>query len=33
MKFWPNGSYPHKVAFKKGFVMYECDIDGNEIRA
>ena len=33
MKFWPNGFYPNKVAFKKGFVMYECDIDGNEIRA
>ena len=31
MEFYPNGIYPNQIAFKKGFVMYECDVDGNEI--
>jgi hypothetical protein len=22
---WPNASYPHKVAFREGKVLYECD--------
>lgn len=28
---WPNGEYPHKIAFRKGSVLYECDRDGKVI--
>jgi hypothetical protein len=28
---WPEPSYPHKVAFKKGKVLFECDQYGKEI--
>ena len=28
---WPNGNYPHKIAFRKGKVMHECDMYGNPI--
>ncbi len=28
---WPNPSYPHKIAFRKGKVLYDCDINGNKI--
>ena len=27
---WPNGLYPHKIAFRKGNVLYECDKFGKE---
>ena len=26
-----NPTYPHKIAFRKGIVMYECDLNGVEI--
>jgi hypothetical protein len=30
---WPgNRSYPHKVAFRKGTVLYECDSIGRELK-
>jgi hypothetical protein len=29
---WPEPSYPYKIAFKKGIVLYECDKFGNEIK-
>ena len=28
---WPNPGYPHKIAFKKCIVLYECDAEGKEI--
>ena len=28
---WPNPSYPHKIAFRKGKVLYECDKYGKEL--
>ena len=28
---WPNAEYPHKVAFRKGTVLYECDRYGNKL--
>ncbi len=28
---WKNPSYPHKIAFRKGKVLYECDRYGNKI--
>jgi hypothetical protein len=31
MYVWPNAEYPHKVAFRKGKVMYECDRMGKRI--
>ena len=31
MYVWPNAQYPHKVAFRKGKVMYECDKTGKKI--
>ena len=34
MYVWPNAAnYPHKVAFRKGKVMYECDKTGKKINA
>ena len=27
---WPNPSYPTKIAFRKGTVLYECDKYGNK---
>ena len=29
---WPNAQYPHKIAFREGKVLYECDRHGKEIR-
>jgi len=29
---WPNPCYPHKIAFREGKVLYECDRYGNEIK-
>ena len=29
---WPGGDYPHKIAFRKGVVLYECDRYGKEIQ-
>jgi hypothetical protein len=28
---WPNPRYPHKVAFRRGVVLHECDWYGKEI--
>jgi len=28
---WPNPSYPHKIAFRKGKVLYECDKLGRNL--
>ncbi len=28
---WPNPHYPHKIAFRKGKVLYRCDRYGNKI--
>lgn len=28
---WKNPGYPHKIAFRKGNVLYECDRYGNKI--
>ena len=28
---WPNPTYHHKIAFRKGTVLYECDRNGNKI--
>jgi hypothetical protein len=28
---WENGSYPHKIAFRKGTVLYRCDRLGRKI--
>ena len=28
---WENGDYPHKIAFRAGKVLYECDRFGNKI--
>jgi hypothetical protein len=28
---WPNPEYQHKIAFRKGTVLYECDRFGNRI--
>ena len=28
---WKNPSYPRKIAFRKGVVLYECDREGNKI--
>ena len=28
---WVNGKYPHKVAFRRGEVLFECDRDGNKV--
>jgi len=33
MYAWPNAEYPHKIAFRKGAVLYECDRFGDEIKA
>ncbi len=30
---WENGSYPHKIAFRKCTVLYVCDKFGKEIKA
>ena len=30
MYAWPNADYPHKIAFRKGKVLYECDRMGNK---
>jgi hypothetical protein len=27
---WPNAGYPHKIAFREGKVLYECDKLGKE---
>lgn len=27
---WPNPQYPHKIGFRKGKVLYECDRFGNK---
>jgi hypothetical protein len=29
---WPNPMYPHKISFKTGRVLYECDRYGKEIK-
>ena len=29
---WPNPDYPHKIAFRKGTVVHECDRFGREIK-
>ena len=29
---WENGSYPHKIAFREGTVLYECDKNGKEVK-
>jgi alpha-tubulin suppressor-like RCC1 family protein len=29
---WPDAQYPHKIAFKKGTVLYECDRSGKEVK-
>jgi len=29
---WPNPSYPHKIAFRRGTVLYECDRLGKPIK-
>ncbi len=28
---WPNGDYPHKVAFRAGVVLHECDRYGKKV--
>jgi hypothetical protein len=28
---WPNADYPHKIAFRKGEVLYECDMMGKKL--
>jgi hypothetical protein len=28
---WQNPEYPHKIAFRKGTVLYECDRNGKKI--
>jgi len=28
---WKNPQYPHKIAFRKGTVLYECDKYGNKV--
>ena len=28
---WPNATYPHKIAFRMGKVLFECDRFGNKI--
>ncbi len=33
MYAWPNPSYPHKIAFREGKVLYECDRFGDKIEA
>ncbi len=30
---WPNPSYQHKIAFRAGTVLYECDRHGKKIEA
>jgi hypothetical protein len=30
---WPNPDYPHKIAFRKGTVLYQCDKFGKEIKS
>jgi hypothetical protein len=32
MYVWPNAKYPHKVAFRKGKVMYECNKTGKKVQ-
>ncbi len=29
---WPHADYPHKIAFRAGKVLYECDRLGNELK-
>jgi len=29
---WPHPSYPHKIGFRQGKVLYECDAFGKEIK-
>jgi len=29
---WPNPEYPHKIAFRKGTVLHECDRCGQEVK-
>jgi hypothetical protein len=31
MYAWENPQYPHKIAFEKGTVLYECDKKGNKL--
>ena len=33
MKAWPGAMYPHKIAFRSGVVLYECDSFGEKISA
>jgi len=28
---WKDPSYPHKIGFREGKVLYECDREGKEI--
>ena len=30
---WETPSYPHKIAFREGYVLYECDRYGNKLEA
>ena len=30
-KVWPNATYPHKIAFRAGTVLHECDKNGKKI--
>ena len=32
MYAWPNAQYPHKIAFKKGTILYECDKHGKKLQ-
>ena len=29
---WPNPAYPHKISFRKGTVLHECDRYGREVK-
>jgi hypothetical protein len=29
---WPNADYPHKIAFREGKVLYQCDRFGKEVK-
>ena len=31
LNVWPNADYPHKIAFRKGEVLYECDRVGKKL--
>jgi hypothetical protein len=29
---WPNAQYPHKIAFREGKVLYQCDKNGKQVQ-